>query len=334
MTPIYGSWGSSNQLDWTSSICSSVVRTFSASRRMPKRSNRSSALLAHPAQLDWPTAYECVSFACQTALKRCKAQHAGVCVCSEPDALLAAPLKPPVMVSNAPPSRLRWSSERYLREKLYFRRMAQPVLFQFNPVYQLTTAANRGVWSAAPELIEKYRGNLSGMGLKGINELLGQDSADWVIRQLMSLLADELSSMLAEKKIPVDQLLLAQFVDRFTLCCEQPVFGAAEIPALVHRLGRRFNALSTDCKITHFRLNLVTAGTDRFGYQLFQQLTLTGLAPQANLLGKEDPEIELRQNTRDGLAEGRLAQEQQSYTSARYLAASDQPGSFPKGASL
>jgi hypothetical protein len=170
-------------------------------------------------------------------------------------------------------------------------------------------------------MIAKYRGNAYGVGLKGINALFGQNTADRLIGQLMSTFSDVLLSALAGKRIAAERVWAAQFVDRLTVCCEQPVFQAAEIMGLVGRLAAQFNTVSDEIKAAHFRTSIVVGEGQPAGYRLFHQLALTSLMPQPSILANSDPPIEVRQHCSLTLQEGQAALERNCFLSAKLLAA-------------
>jgi GGDEF domain-containing protein len=258
--------------------------------------------------------YEQVSSACQSELKLCKQRRLGVLVRGH---LEAAPVLPAQLAASpllAPPAHLRLASERYLREKLYFHRLDQPVLFQFNPVYSLSSRP--GIHLQA----EKYRGNRFGIGLKGINDLLGQKAADGVIRQQISIFSSSLREVLTRKGFPTESVWMAQFVDRFSACCEQPVIGFPEIVELLRCLAAQFNAASDEIKISHLRASVVIGEGQVAGYDLFHQLVLTRLSTRSSILVQTDPPIEVRRNSSAALREGRLALERGAFASAQLLA--------------
>jgi len=263
--------------------------------------------------------YERVSLACQEALKVCKQQRRGVWVSpdSQPpqNAFLAADA---FQQHQARAGHIHWSSERSLRETLYFRQLNQPVLFQFNPVYIPDQLPCNFLH------IEKYRGNLYGVGLKGINEICGQHAADRVIRQWLSVCSDQMRTALSAKGIAPERVLAAQFVDRFTVYCAEPVFDLVEIATLVGRLAVEFNKVSHDIKVSQVRNSIVFGGASPVGYQLFHQLDLTSRSPRCALLEDYGVPVEVRQNSGAALEEGRVVMERESLASARRMAVLDE----------
>ena len=250
-------------------------------------------------------------------MKQCKQQRLGVffprCRDGAQDPPLLAPLTLPA--PPAPTSPLRWSSERYMRDRLYFKRLERPVVFQFNPVYSLGAPLPTDAGWA-----DKYRGNGHGMGLKGINEFFGQQTADHLIRQLMGIISAGVQGVLAGKGIPADRVWAAQFVDRFTVCCEGPILQEEEIAGLVRDLAQQFNAASPEIKISYLRTSLIQTDEVVFGFRLFQQLALTGLSTLPAVISAGDPPVELRRNSTPALEQGRAAQERACFASAQFLA--------------
>jgi hypothetical protein len=174
-----------------------------------------------------------------------------------------------------------------------------------------------------PSKIEKYRGNQYGVGLKGINEIFGQNAADCLIGELTWVFSKVMQSTLVEKGIPLAVVHMARFVDRFTVCCEQPLFQIQEIEELVCRFTRLFNCVSDEIKISQIRMSLVCGELNSGGCQLFHQLALTGLSSRSVIRENSDPPIELRQNNLPSvLQEGCIALERASFTSAKLLDAS------------
>jgi len=303
------------QLDWVTNPDDQTCHIFNHGFIDPPQVS----FAACPVRMGWagndkPPGYEQISFACQSALKVCKQQHQGVLLYQDVNAPADMPAYPAAIPPFDPPSPLRWSSERYLREILYFRQLDQPVLFQLNPVYTLTS---RMPMDAVQ--IEKYRGNAHGIGLKGINEISGQNSADRLIRQLISLFSEGVCSVLAGKGIPADRVFAGQFVDRLTVCCEQSIFHLLDIVELVRCLVTQFNAVSDEIKISHLRTSLVYGEAHLAGYRLFDQLALTSLASQSSTLINADPPIEVRHNSSFALQEGGMTLERNSFSSAKLL---------------
>jgi hypothetical protein len=298
-------------------------------------------------------AYERVSLACQAALLLCKQQGEGVWISQDrelspdifypPDVFRRLDVfHRPHVLHPADPfqqqyrtrcRKIRWTSERDLRDRLNFRQLSQPLLFQFNPVY-IPAQMPAGFLH-----LEKYRGNLYGVGLKGINEICGHHAADRVIRRWLGICSDEMQAALAAKGIAPERGLAAQFVDRFTVCCEQPVFALEEITALVGRLAAQFNAVSPEIKVSQVRASVVFGARAQLGYQLFYQLDQTCRSPRcalvenavmplalplATLTGTpEGVPVEVRENSSSALEEGQSALERESLASARRLAGLD-----------
>jgi hypothetical protein len=273
--------------------------------------------------------YERVSLACQAALKLCKQQRKQVWVQDTGSAILDVyPAYQPsgVLALYSP---LRWSSERYLRETLYFRLLDRPVLFQFNPVYHSHSELYATAVGGDPARVEKYRGNKYGIGLKGINEIFGQSTADCLIGELTWVFSKVLQSALVGKGIPLESVHVARFVDRFTVCCEQPVFQLSEITELVSRLAELFNSVSDGINISHLRIGLALGERRITGSRLFHQLALTSLSPRSSFLENSDPPLELRQYSASfTLREGSIALERNSFASARLL--EDYHGFIPR----
>jgi GGDEF domain-containing protein len=269
---------------------------------------------------DRRSVYERVSLSCQSALKSCKQQKKRVFIQENNPLLLNInPAYQPAGVL-ALYSPLRWSSERYLRETLYFWQLEQPILFQFNPVYRSDSEMFTSTMAGDPSKIEKYRGNQYGVGLKGINEIFGQNTADCLIGELTWVFSKVMQSALVEKGIPLAGVHMSRFVDRFTVCCEQPLFQLQEIGELVCRFARLFNCVSDEIKISEIRMSLVCGEPNAAGCQLFHQLALTSLSSQPVLLENSDPPIELRQNNHPSvLQEGCIAAERASFSSAKLL---------------
>jgi GGDEF domain-containing protein len=272
------------------------------------------------AQCDRRSVYERISLYCQSSLKLCKQQRKRVLV-QENDFLLlnVNPAYQPAGVL-ALYSPLRWSSERYLRETIYFRQLEQPILFQFNPVYHSDSEIFASTMAGDPSKIEKYRGNQYGVGLKGINEIFGQNAADCLIGELTWGFSKVMQSALVEKGIPLSSVHMARFVDRFTVCCEKPLFQPQEIGELVSRLTGMFNCVSAEIRISQIRMSLVYGEPNSAGCHLFHQLNLTSLSSQPVTLQSSDPPIELRQNHLPSvLQEGSTVLERASFSSAKQL---------------
>ena len=269
---------------------------------------------------DRRSVYEQVSFACQSALKKCKRQREHVLLQKYELGLrdiYSAPQPAGVWALHSP---LRWSSERYLREALYFKQLDQPVLFQFNPVYHSASIKFASALNDDIPKIEKYRGNKYGVGLKGINEIFDQITADCLIAELMSVFSKVMHSTLVEKGIPPAGVHIARFVDRFTVCCEQPVLQLPEIIELVRNLATLFNYVSDEIKISHLRTNVVVGEINAVGCHLFHQLALTSLSPRSIFLENSKPPIDVRQNSPVSvLLEGSVTLERNSFMSAKLL---------------
>jgi GGDEF domain-containing protein len=240
------------------------------------------AIRPQTGRADCLTVYETLSSACQAALKTCKQQQAGVLlVDAESIASTAAAGQPAEPVEIAHTSYLRWVSERCLREKVYFQPIEHAQLFQFNPVYlpdpglQPTGPANGRSQPAA--VASDFRGNAWGIGLKGINDLYGQTTADQVITRLMSAFAMSMHAALVAKGIPPERAWLAQFADRITVFSAQPLFTAEELEQLAGSAADQFNALSGALKISQVRASVVRGQPGWLGCHLFQQLDQNGL---------------------------------------------------------
>jgi hypothetical protein len=273
-----------------------------------------------PMPFDRRSVYERISLSCQSALKVCKLQRKRVVIQENNPLLLNInPACQPAGVL-ALYSPLRWSSERYLRETIYFRQLERPILFQFNPVYHSTADLYSSAMAGDPSKIEKFRGNQYGVGLKGINEIFGQNVADCLIGELTWVFSKVMQSALVEKGIPLSSVHMSRFVDRFTVCCEQPLFQSQEIGELVSRLTGLFNCVSNEIKISQIRMSLVWGEPHSAGCHLFHQLALTSLSPQPVILKNSEPPIELRQNNLPSvLQEGSKALERASFSSAKLL---------------
>lgn len=269
---------------------------------------------------DRRSVYERISLSCQSALKLCKQQRKRVVIQeNNPFLLNINPACQPAGVL-ALYSPLRWSNERYLRETIYFRQLEQPTLFQFNPVYHSEAEIYSSAVTGDPSKIKKYRGNQYGVGLKGINEIFGQNAADCLIGELTWVFSKVMQSALVEKGIPLAGVHMARFVDRFTVCCEQPLFQLQEIGELVCRFTRLFNCVSDEIRISQIRMSLVCGEPHSAGGHLFHQLALTSLSSQSVILENSDPPIELRQNNLPSvLQEGGITLEHTSFSSANLL---------------
>lgn len=252
--------------------------------------------------------FERLARACQSTLKICKQQGSGVLlnvgVATQPEspAVMTA-----VPVSGAF-SRLRWDSERCLREKLYFRWLERPLLFQMNPVYRFASGAH-----AECIQIGKYRGSAHGIGLKGINELCGQNTANNVIRQLILSFARSLQDILDGKDSLPAQLMTALFVDRFTVFCEQPDLSLFEIIELGERLITAFNAGSDEIKVAHLRIGVVDSLSLVPGYLLLNRLALTQLSTALAAVAFADDQLEVYQFCQNIVQEGNLAIEANAF---------------------
>jgi GGDEF domain-containing protein len=235
------------------------------------------------------TGFERLSRACQASLKTCKQQQNGVLL----NEGAAAPTQAPALVSSAPLlgafPRPAWVSERYLREKLYFRWLERPLLFQINPVYRFASGAH-----AECMQMRKYRGNAHGIGLKGINDLCGQETANNLIRQLILVFAEALRAALGANGSLPDQLLTALFVDRITVFCEYPSLSYSEIVALGKSLITVFNASSEELKLAHLRISLVESPSALPGYMLWKRLTQTRLSTDPVAVVCADEQLEVR----------------------------------------
>jgi GGDEF domain-containing protein len=255
-----------------------------------------------------PICFERLVCACQSTLKICKQQGSGVLL----NVGVATQPESPTLMNATPVlgafSRLHWDSERCLREKLYFRRLERPLLFQMNPVYRFASDAH-----AKCIQIGKYRGNTHGIGLKGINELCGQNTANYVIRQLILFFTKSLQDILDTKGSLPTQLLTALFVDRFTVFCEQPSLTLSEIIELGERLIAAFNAGSDEIKVAHLRISVVDGLSLVPGYLLLNRLTLTQLSIAPTAIVFADNQLEVRQFRQIIEQEGNLAIEANAF---------------------
>lgn len=254
--------------------------------------------------------YERLCAACQTALKRCKLQGCGVLVNQASGDLSILPAQPPARLYAAPSSCIRWSSERYLREKIYLQPLDRPILFQINPVYHLVSGMPVDFGRCS-----LYRGNEYGMGLKGINEILGHRAGDTLIRKLMLLFSEEISQRLAGKGLLLDGIKAAQFVDRFTVVSTLPVFQLPEIVDVAHSLADQFNEASPEIKIAQVQVAIVQHSSPCAGYRLFHELELVNHAVQQTTLAFEAPRIEVRMNSPRALQEGSVNRERCVFSS-------------------
>lgn len=255
--------------------------------------------------------FERLAYACQSTLKICKRRRSGVLL----NVGAAAPPENPAPAAAAPVagafSRLRWASERCLREKLYFRWLERPLLFQINPVYHFVSGAY-----AECIQIGRYRGNAHGIGLKGINDLCGQTIADRAIRLLILVFAEALQDALDVKRISPTRLLSALFVDRFTVFCEQPDLSLSEIVELGRRLITAFNADSDEIKVAHLRIGVVNSLSPLPGYLLLNRLALTQLSTAPAAVAFANDQLEVRQFCQTAMQEGNLAIEANAFCSA------------------
>jgi hypothetical protein len=177
-----------------------------------------------------------------------------------------------------------------------------------NPVYRFASGAH-----AECIQMEKYRGNIHGIGLKGINELCGQNIADNVIRQLILVFAEALQDALAAKAILPAQLLTALFVDRFTVFCERPYLSLSEIVRLGNRLITAFNADSEEIKVAHLRVSVVNSPSPLPGYLLMHRLALTQLSTAPATIAFANHQIEVRRFCQIAIQEGNLATEANAF---------------------
>jgi hypothetical protein len=258
--------------------------------------------------------FERITWACQSTLKTCKQQQRGVLlnvgVATRPEAPALATAEP---VSGAV-SPLSWASERYLREQLYFRWLERPLLFQMNPVYRFAS----GAYAECLQM-EKYRGNAHGIGLKGINELCGQETASSLIRQLILVFTETLQAALGAKGSLPAQLLTALFVDRLTVFCEQPDLSFSEIVVLGERLITAFNANSDEIKVAHLRISVVDSSSPMPGYLLLHRLALTQLSITPATVVFTNDQLEVRQFCQIAAQEGNLDIEVDTFCSARQV---------------
>jgi GGDEF domain-containing protein len=259
--------------------------------------------------------FERLTCACQSTLKTCKQQQKEVLlnVGVAATRLESPTLATAVSVSGAF-SRLSWFSERFLREKLYFRRPERSLLFQMNPVYRFAS----GVHAECTQM-EKYHGNSHGLGLKGINELCGQDTANSVIQQLILVFTEALQAVLGTEGSFPTQLLTALFVDRITVFCEQPDLSHSEIIELGERLITIFNAGSNQIKVAHVRISVVESSSPLTGYMLLHWLALTQLSTTPAAVIFADDQLETRQFCQIAAQEGNLAIETNAFCSARQM---------------
>jgi hypothetical protein len=167
--------------------------------------------------------------------------------------------------------------------------------------------------------MEKYRGNAHGLGLKGINELCGQETASGLIRQLTLVFAEALQAALGAKGSFPAQLLTALFVDRITVFCEQPDLSLPEIVELGERLITAFNAGSDETKLAHLRISLVESPSPLPGYALLHRLALTQLSTTSAAVVFTDDQLEVRQFCQIAAQEGHLAIEANAFCSARQM---------------
>jgi GGDEF domain-containing protein len=258
--------------------------------------------------------YERLSSVCQAALKICKLRRCGVVVNDASACSLAVDSLAGTSPAEAEASGLRWMRERELRERLYFRQFAQPSLFQVNPVYRFASGAHADCLH-----LEKYRGNVYGVGLKGINELCGQTAADGVIAQLRQVFGDILSAALARKGYSPDFPLMSLFVDRFTVFGERPLFSLAEIVTLGRQLMAGFNRASQEIQVAHVRISLADGPHPLAGYALLHRLTFTQLTTCPAAVAYADEKLEVRRFCDAAACEGRLVIEQDALLSARHL---------------
>ncbi|MGE5775812.1 MAG: hypothetical protein ACM33V_06305 [Chloroflexota bacterium] len=252
--------------------------------------------------------FERLACACQLTLKMCKQQRCGVLLNVGVTPQLDVKALTTVAPVSGAFSHLYWASERCLREKLYFRWLERPLLFQMNPVYCFASGAHA---ECLP--MEKYRGNAHGIGLKGLNELCGQNTADGVIRQLILVFAEALQNALYAKGIPSAQVLTALFVDRFTVFCEQPHLSLSEIAELGERLIGAFNAGSDEIKVAHLRISMVDSVSPLPGYLLLNRLALTQLSTTSAAVAFADDRVEVRRFCQIAVQEGSLAIEANAF---------------------
>ena len=250
-----------------------------------------SRLVVEPAgnQTEALAGFERLASACQSTLKKCKQQQMNVLLNVDITTLPETPTLTIAAPVSGALSRLSWISVRYLREKLYFRWLERSLLFQINPVYRFASGAH-----AECLLMEKYRGNTHGLGLKGINELCSQNTASNIIQRLILIFADILQNALDAKGGLPAQLLTALFVDRMTVFCEQPHLSLPEIIEMGKRLISAFNAGSDEIKLAHLRISMVDSLSPIPGYLLLHRLALTQLSTVPTAIAFADDQLELR----------------------------------------
>lgn len=267
--------------------------------------------------------FERLAGACQATLKRCKQERSGVALEENGLPLADAPSSSANSPSTDALSQLHWASERCLREKLYFRRLERPLLFQLNPVYCFPSGAQA---ECLP--LEKYRGNAYGIGLKGINELCGQSRANSLIRQLILAFSQGLQDVLGKKGIPPAQVWTALFVDRFSVFGERVGLPFSEIAALGRDWLTAFNAASEEMRMAQVRLSVVDSPSPLPGYVLMHRLALAQLAPSPTALACADERLDARRFCRRLEQQGHLALEAQALSGARQLSAWSGEGNF------
>ncbi|MBV5337799.1 MAG: hypothetical protein J0653_07695, partial [Deltaproteobacteria bacterium] len=157
------------------------------------------------------------------------------------------------------------------------------------------------------------RGNSHGIGLKGINELCGQNTANSVIRQLILFFAKSLQDILDAKGTLPAQLMTALFVDRFTVFCEQPDLSLSEIIELGERLIAAFNASSEEIKVAHLRIGVVDSLSLVPGYWLLNRLALIQLSTAPAAVAFANDQLEVRQFCQNIVQEGNLAIEANAF---------------------
>ncbi|MFZ6031133.1 MAG: hypothetical protein ACOYYS_25780 [Chloroflexota bacterium] len=263
--------------------------------------------------------FEKLSAVCQGALKACKLQRCGALIAPEPACDAPQVESEPATDTSGACGQLRWASERCLRETLYFKTLNRATLFRINPVYSFASGAHRACFS-----LEKYRGNQHGVGLKGVNELCGQNAANGVIRRLIVCFAEALVAASEARQAPVSQLQTALFVDRFTVFDAGTAFALPDVVSLCRQLMAKFNRASEEIKIAHLRVSIAESPQPITGYTLFHHLALTQLSRRASPLAYGDRHIEVRRFCEAIAEDGRYVLERNAFDAGYQLAAASQ----------
>lgn len=168
-------------------------------------------------------------------------------------------------------------------------------------------------------LVQKqlFRGNPHGVGIKGINQLCGQNIGDKLITNMVFSVSDAVLSFCHTIKLNQDSVKTAMFIDRFQLYFSNIFLTDGQIRWLADSIIAYFSSRCTGIKISLLIMNYTFNNSAATGQSLIYQLELLNALPiDYNLILEP---IVLRQFSPQIEEEAMAAIESKSFQAAQLL---------------